>query len=302
MVEGTIDWPWRFHLMQQHSGEHILSGLIHEAYGYNNVGFHMGHDCVTIDFDGMLTPEQLRTLERAANRYIFQNHPVNTLWPTPEELEKLPYRSKKALTGDVRIVEFPGVDLCACCGVHVKMTGEIGPVKILSCQKFHEGVRLEILCGGAALDYLFPCCEENKKTAALLSVKPHETAAAAEKMAKELADVKFRAGKLEETIFAHTAARYKDAGDVLLFEENLTPDGLRRLTDAIFKTCGGRAAVFSKAAAGFQYAIAGSEDIRGLVKDMNQRLNGRGGGKPNFCQGSVAAGKAEIEEFFKSQE
>lgn len=297
-VEGRLDWDYRFGLMQQHSGEHILSGFVHAAFGYHNVGFHMGKDCVTIDFDGPLTQEDIRILEQKTNRYILENHPVNTLLPAKEELETIPYRSKKELTGQVRIVEFPGADLCACCGVHVNMTGEIGPVKILSVQKFHEGVRLEIVAGNMALDHLFPCLEENKAVAALLSVKPHETAAAAGKMAKELADTKFRAGKLEDALFSQKAAALQDAGDVLVFEEGLTPDGVRRLTDAVQKTCGGRAAVFSKNDTGFFYAIAAQEDIRGFVKDMNAALSGRGGGKPNFCQGSVTASRKDIEAYF----
>ena len=298
VVEGVLDWPYRFHLMQQHSGEHILSGFIHEAFGYNNVGFHMGHDCVTIDFNGVLSPDQIRQLERKTNRYILENLPVQTLFPTGQELETMPYRSKKELSGQVRIVAFPGADLCACCGVHVKYTGEIGPVKVISCQKFHDGVRLEMLAGNAALDYMLPCCEENKAIASLLSVKPHETAAAAEKMAKELAETKFRAGKLEEAVFAQKAAAFAGTGDVLLFEEGLTPDGVRRLTDAVFKTCGGTACVFSKYDQGFFYAVASREDIRDFVKQMNQSLSGRGGGKPNFCQGSVSATEQAIRQFF----
>ena len=297
-VEGVIDWDWRFHLMQQHSGEHILSGLIHEATGYDNVGFHMGSDCVTIDFSGMLTQQQREQLEEKTNRYIWENHPVNILWPKAEELEALPYRSKKELTGDVRIVEFPGADLCACCGVHVKMTGEIGMVKLLSCQKFHEGVRIEMLAGKAAFDYLGAVHGENKKISGLLSAKPKETFAATERLSKELGDTKFRAGKLEEALFSAKAAAYAGSGDVLLFEEGLSADGVRKLTDAVFKTCGGMAAVFSKTETGFGYAVASPEDIRGFIKDMNAALNGRGGGKPNFCQGSVSCQKAQIEAFF----
>ena len=298
LVEGILDWDYRFHLMQQHSGEHILSGFLHEALGYDNVGFHMGADCVTIDFNGPISPEQLKELEDKANRYIWENHPVNVLLPKGEELEKLPYRSKKELTGDIRIVEFPGADLCACCGVHVKMTGEIGMVKLLSCQKFHDGVRIEMLAGMAAFDCLGAVYAENKKVSGLLSAKQKETGAAAERLCKELAEVKFRAGKLEEAVFAAKAAEYTGKGDVLLFEDGLTPDGVRRLTDAVFKTCGGRAAVFSKTDSGYSYAVASSEDIRGFVKDMNAALSGRGGGKPNFCQGSAAATEAEIRQYF----
>lgn len=298
-VEGTIDWQRRIHLMQQHSGEHILSGFLHAATGCDNVGFHMGADCVTIDFNVPLTPEQIEEAEANANRYIWENHPIYATYPDKETLNTLPYRSKKELTGQVRIVEFPGADLCACCGVHVKMTGEIGMVKILSCQKFHEGVRLEMLAGQAAWEYLCRSFSENKKVSGLLSAKPHETAAAGERILKELSDTKFKLGKLEEQLFAQKANSLTDAGDVLLFEEGLSPDGVRRLTDAIFKVCGGQAAVFSKTDTGWAYAIASHEDLRGFVKELNGALNGRGGGKPNFCQGSVAATQSQIETFFK---
>ena len=298
-VEGVIDWERRVNLMQQHSGEHILSGFLHEATGCDNVGFHMGADCVTIDFNVPLTSEQIEEAEAKTNRYIWENHPILTKFPDSETLKTLPYRSKKELTGQVRIVEFPGADLCACCGVHVKMTGEIGMVKILSCQKFHEGVRLEMLAGRAAWEYLCKSFAENKKVSALLSAKPHETAAAAERTLKELSDTKFRFGKLEEQLFAQKAAALANTGDVLLFEEGLSPDGVRRLTDAIFKVCGGQAAVFGKTETGWAYAIASHNDIRSFVKDMNGALNGRGGGKPNFCQGSVSAARSDIEAFFK---
>ena len=298
-VEGCIDWERRAHLMQQHSGEHILSGFLHAATGCDNVGFHMGADCVTIDFNVPLTSEQIEEAEAKANRYIWENHPILTKFPDAETLKILPYRSKKELTGQVRIVEFPGADLCACCGVHVKMTGEIGMVKILSCQKFHEGVRLEMLAGRAAMEYLSRSFAENKKVSGLLSAKPHETAAATERILKELSDTKFKFGKLEEQLFAQKAASLSDAGDVLLFEEGLSSDGVRRLTDAIFKVCGGKAAVFGKTDTGWAYAIASSDDIRSFVKDMNTALNGRGGGKPNFCQGSVSASQSDIESFFK---
>ena len=300
-VTGSIDWDWRFSLMQHHSGEHILSGLIHEAYGYNNVGFHMGKDAVTIDFSGMLDEAALEELERKTNEKIWEDLPVEILWPDAEELARLPYRSKKELTGEVRIVRFPGADLCACCGTHVKRTGEIGLLKILSCVKFHEGVRMEILAGKRAMEYLTGTFEQNKQISGLLSARPMETAAAAARLQQELNDTKYRMGQLEDRLFAQKAETLRDAGDVLLFEEGLKPDSLRRLADAVQKVCGGRAAVFSKTADGFQYAIGQENgDLRAFTKDMNSRLNGRGGGKPFFVQGSVKANATEIETFFRA--
>ena len=301
-VDCAIDWDWRFRLMQQHCGEHMVSGFIHQAFGYSNVGFHMGKDSVTIDFDGPITEEQLAEIERKTNAAIWENTPVEVLYPNAEELEQLPYRSKKELTGQVRIVKFPGVDLCACCGVHVKTTGEIGLVKFLSCVKFHEGVRIEMLAGGQAMELLSGVWEQNKQISGLLSAKPLETAAAAARMQQELNDTKYRLSQLEDKLFQMQAEAYQDAGDVLLFEEGLKPDALRRLTDAILHACGGRCAVFSRVETGFQYAI-GHEggDLRQFTKDMNAALNGRGGGKPNFVQGSVTADRKAIEAFFKGE-
>ena len=298
-VSGVLDWDWRFQLMQQHSGEHMVSGLVNAAYGYHNVGFHMGKDAITIDFDGMLTMEQLEDIERQVNAAIWQNLPVEILWPNAEELAQLPYRSKKELTGDVRIVRFPGVDLCACCGVHVQHTGEIGLVKFLSCVKFHEGVRIEMLSGGRALEYLTGVWQQNRQISGLLSAKPFETAAAAARMQQELGDTKFRLGQLEDQLFRQKAESLRDAGDVLLFEDGLKPDALRRLADAVLHTCGGRCAVFSKTADGYQYAIGQENgDLRAFTKEMNAALNGRGGGKPFFVQGSVKASCKEIRDFF----
>jgi len=298
-VEGKIDWDWRFEQMQQHSGEHILSGLIHEAFGYDNVGFHMGRDAVTIDFSGMIPEEALAELERRTNEKIWEDLPVQILWPDADQLAQLPYRSKKELTGQVRVVEFPGADLCACCGTHVKRTGEIGLVKILSCVKFHDGVRMEILAGKKAMEYLTGTFRQNKQISGLLSAKPMETAAAAERLQQELGDTKFRLSQLEDRLFALKAEAYAGAGNVLVFEDGLKPDGLRRLADAIQRTCGGRAAVFSPAADGFQYPIGEENgDLRAFTKQMNTALNGRGGGKPFFVQGSVKAARKEIEDFF----
>lgn len=300
VVEGRIDWERRFDLMQQHSGEHILSGLIHGAYGYDNVGFHMGRDVVTIDFSGMLDEAQLAELERQTNQVIWRNEAVEVFWPEPEELARLPYRSKKALEGPVRLVRFPGADLCACCGTHVDRTGEIGLVKLLSCQKFHQGVRIEMLAGGRALDYLTGVCDQNRQISGLLSAKPLETAAAAARMQQELGETKFRLGQTQDKLFRRQAEALRGAGNVLLFEEGLKPDGLRRLADAVTAVCGGRAAVFAPAGDCFQYAIGWLDgDLRALVKAMNQALDGRGGGKPGFVQGSVRAGRAEIEAFFR---
>ena len=300
-VTGVIDWDRRFDLMQQHSGENIVSGQAHYQWGCENVGFHMGAEVITIDFDRPLTEEQFAQLERTANWHIWEiNLPVEITYPSPQELENIHYRSKKELTGQVRIVEFPGADCCACCGTHVRYPAQVGLVKLLSMQKLREGVRIELVCGGRAFRYLDRALEQNIQVSRLLSAKVFETGAAVERLLRENEFLKSRLLALEESRFAALAEQYRQAGDVLLFEDGLSPDGLRRLCDAVLHTCGGRCACFSgDDSSGYKYAVGQlNGDLRDLVKELNQTLNGRGGGKPDFVQGSVQAKRAEIEAFF----
>ena len=298
-VHGEIDWVRRFDHMQQHSGEHIVSGMLCEAFHCDNVGFHMGADVVTIDYNADMTWEDVLAVEARANQYLWENHPFVVTYPSAEELATLEYRSKKELTGQVRIASFPGADTCACCGTHVAHSGEVGLVKFLSCQKFRSGVRLELLCGKRALDYLSRNWEQNHAVGQALSVKGEKTFAAVQRLQAELADVKARAAALEEESFRRTAAEYQNAGDVLLVVPPLQGDGVRRLCDAVSLTCGGRCAVFSGEGSSYKYAVIHSgQDIRQLVKDLNAALNGRGGGRDGFAQGSVQAGKEEIQAFF----
>ena len=298
-VTGTIDWDYRFDLMQQHSGEHMVSGVVHRLYGYDNVGFHMGADMITIDFSGELTEEQLLEVEREVNGRIWLDSEVKCWYPDPEELKALLYRSKKELTGDVRIVEFPGADICACCGTHVRRTGEIGLVKLLTVQKFHSGVRVEMLSGRRAYEYLGEINAQNKQVSQQLSAKVKETAAAVKNMAAELEAKKQQLFQMENVQFAAKAEELRGKGDVLVNLPGLTPDGVRRAAIAIQETCGGRAAVFSgDEENGYKYAVGQVDgNLRDWVKELNGALSGRGGGKPGFVQGSVSAKWDEIVAF-----
>lgn len=298
-VQGTIDWARRFDYMQQHSGEHVVSGIIHRRFGYENVGFHMGADMVTIDFSGMLTMDDVREIEREANEAVWANLPIVVSWVDGEEKANAVYRSKKPISGVLRLVSIPAIDVCACCGTHVSMTGEIGLVKIFTCQKFHDGVRLEMLCGRKAYSYVNSILEQNKRISGLLSAKPQQTAQAAERMLDELAQVKYRAGALELRLIAQAAEALAGKGDSLLFME-LSADGLRQMADAGMHACGGVCAVFTGSdEAGWRYAIGhAGGNLRAFSKRMNDALRGRGGGKPEFVQGSVQASRAEIEAFW----
>ena len=298
-VKAVIDWNRRFDLTQQHSGEHMVSGVVHRIYGYDNVGFHMGADMVTIDFSGELTEQQLREVEQEVNEKIWLDRPVKCWYPSPEELGEIPYRSKKELTGKVRIVEFPGADICACCGTHVAHTGEIGLVKILSVEKFHSGVRVEMLSGRRALQYLTAVQDQNRQISQLLSAKVLETAKAVKNLSTELENKRQQVTAMENAQFAALAEQYRDKGNVCIKVDGLTADGVRRAAIAVQETCGGRAAIFSgDEETGYKYAVGDPQgDLRAWVKELNSALHGRGGGKPGFVQGSAAAKWDEIVAF-----
>ena len=302
-VEGAIDWERRFDLMQHHSGEHIVSGLAHAAFGCDNVGFHMGADVITIDLNVVLDEDQLRWLEGQANRYIWEDHPISITFPSPQELEVLEYRSKKALSGRVRIVSFPGADTCACCGTHVSSSGQVGLVKLLSVQKFREGVRIELVCGGRAMNYINHVMDQNHQVSTLLSAKVFETGTAVQRLLEENTALKSRVLTMEERHFAALAQEHAGEQDVVLFEEGLSPDSLRRLCDALLQTCSGRCACFSGSEeSGYKYAMGErGGDLRAFTKTMNQALQGRGGGKPDFVQGSLQASQEEICTFLLNQ-
>ena len=300
-VHGKINWERRFDLMQQHSGEHMVSGLVHEKYGYNNVGFHMGSDVITIDFSGVLDEEQLQEIEDRVNEKIWENTPVQITYPSGEELENIAYRSKKELTGQVRIVEFPGTDICACCGTHVTHTGEIGAVKFLSVVKFRQGVRVEMISGKRVIEYFSKMAKENSKVSVLLSAKPQETSKAVERLQEENFRLKGKILDMEEEIFKAEAEKWEGAGSVLIFKKNMEADSVRKLTDAVMQTCCGCCAVFSDNGDGtYKYAMGEKDgNLHEFTKEMNQALNGRGGGKPFFVQGSVSASEGEIRKFFE---
>ena len=301
-VEGVIDWQRRFDLMQQHTGEHIVSGIINARYGHHNVGFHMGWDSITIDFDGPIPAEDLNEIERLANEAVYRNIPTHIWTPSPEELPGVFYRTKRELPWPVRIVEVPGIDCCACCGLHVAATGQVGLIKLFSMVKFRSGVRIEMLCGKRCLDFLSRSHEQNKIVSGAFSAKILETGEAAKKINELLESQKRRIAELETVLFRSVAEGCTGKGDTLIIRENLDSVGVRKLADLVAERCGGTAAVFSAAAqGGYSYClIRKGGDLRGFNKEMVSALDGRGGGKPECQMGTVRAGQESILQHFVS--
>ena len=299
-VEGKIDWELRFRRMQSHSGEHVVSGLIHQLFGYNNVGFHMGERDVTIDFDGELTREELNHIEELANRVVTSNVPVTAEYPPPEMLEKLEYRSKLELTENIRIVSIPGCDVCACCAPHVARTGEIGFIKLLDFMRHRGGVRIRMVCGQAALEDYRNKFENITAISALLSAKQEKAAAAVERLNRELQETRGQLLEVQRELLRLKLEQLPyTAGNLCLFETDLDSAMLRELVNGGMERCGGICAGFAGKDGAYRYVMGSrTVNLQARAKKINSALHGKGGGIPEMIQGSVSCGRKEIEEFF----
>ena len=299
-VTGRIDWAWRFDKMQQHTGEHILSGILHQMFGAENVGFHIGSDAVRMDTSVPISAEGLREAELAANRIVWQNVPVLITYPTREELAQMTYRSKKEIEGQVRIVTIPGADVCACCGTHTAATGAVGQIKILAAENYKGGVRLSVVCGERALLAAQAMRQRQADIGALLSAKPSETAHAVHRVYDEYTALKFAHFGLCGELFDALAAQVAPGGDAIRIVPGLDPDGLHRLAARLSEATTGLCAALTANEKGTGYCLAqAGGDVRALTKALNTALNGRGGGKPGICQGSCAAAPEQVETFLK---
>ena len=299
-VTGRIDWAWRFDKMQQHTGEHILSGILHQMFGAENVGFHIGSDAVRMDTSVPISAEGLREAELAANRIVWQNVPVLITYPTREELARMTYRSKKEIEGQVRIVTIPGADVCACCGTHTAATGAVGQIKILAAENYKGGVRLSIVCGERALLAAQAMRQRQADIGALLSAKPSETAHAVHRVYDEYTALKFAHFGLCSELFDALAAQVAPGADAIRIVPGLDPDGLHRLAARLSEVTTGLCAALTANEKGTGYCLAqAGGDVRALTKALNTALNGRGGGKPGICQGSCAAAPEQVETFLK---
>lgn len=308
-VSGEIDFKERFSKMQQHTGEHIISGIVHSRFGYHNVGFHLGSEVVTMDFDGALNADELADIEYQANEIASSNRKVEISYPAKEELEQLEYRSKIEIEGQVRIVTIPGVDVCACCAPHVNYTGEIGMIKIVDAQKYKGGTRVSMLCGFRALhDYRTK--ERNiNQISVVLSAKPELSAEAVVRQKEELQHDKDRMiyfqGKYIEEMAGKIPRRIPGEDEeytgMLLFEEDLDSGMMRKYVNlSVGKTDGISGCFAGDDQSGYRYVL-GSEnlDVRIISGEMNRELDGKGGGKPGMVQGSVNGTKEQILNVIK---
>ena len=302
-VHGAIDWDRRFDHMQQHTGEHILSGTLHRLFGAENVGFHLGAQVVRMDTSIHLTDAQLRQAETEANACIWADAPVLVTYPAPEELATLAYRSKKELTGQVRIVTIPGGDCCACCGTHLRTAGQVGLIKIIASEHYKGGERLTVLCGKRALAEMQAMRARQQAIGALLSAQSDQTAVAAQRLFDDYTALKFAHFGMASQLFAALAAQAVPGEPAVHILPGLSPDELHRLTDALCKATDGLCAALTQTEKGTGYCIGqAGGDVRPLVKALNAQFAGRGGGKPVLCQGSCTGADPEtLANWLKNQ-
>ena len=298
-VNGKINWDERFEKMQQHTGEHIVSGIVHERFGYNNVGFHLGSDYCTMDFDGPISKEQLKEIEAAANEAVYQDLEIRILYPSKDELKDLDYRSKIEIEGQVRIVEIPGYDVCACCAPHVKTTGEIGAIKLVSMVNYKGGERITMLCGRRAMRDYEKKDSMTKEISALLCAKEYEVAEAVVRLKDEQNRMKSQLAEMQQKLLEYRVAEIAvDQKIVTVFDSTLSGNLPREMMNKLLDKGAEICAVFAGTdEEGYRYVIGSrSEDVRPLSKMLNTTFQGRGGGKPEMVQGSVKGTRTEIEE------
>lgn len=304
-VMGILDWETHYINTQQHSGEHIVSGLIHAQYGYDNVGFHMGREEMTIDLNGTLTWEQLMEIEKQANAVVYANVPIEITYPSAEELERLEYRSKKELSGLVRIVTIPGADCCACCGTHVERTGEIGAIKFLSMMNYKGGVRISMLCGIKAMEDYRRKTDQMLALSALLSAKPEAVLSAVERLKKEAAEKESELICLRKEWMEWKAALYPQTDSLLtVFEAGLEPVTVRQYCNLLMESKKGSVVCVCSGSdeSGYSFCIGSpAVKLRESVKRLNAKLNGRGGGSDQMVQGTFYAAESQICEALKGE-
>ncbi len=298
-VHGVIDWSHRFHNMQQHTGEHIFSGLVNQTYGYDNVGFHLSDQIVTMDFNGVLTQEQVSEIEYAANEVIIRNIPIEVSFPEKEQLATMSYRSKIEIDGQVRIVSIPGVDACACCAPHVKKTAEVGILKVMNVQNYKGGVRISILCGFRAL-------MEFRKKATIVAEISNILSTNQDNIVENVIKLKNTNQSLkaqlisakQESFSAKLKEIPKDQSDIYLFEEDLDATIMRNGVNLLVADHEGICGIFSgNDADGYRYIIGSNTvDVRNTTTVLREKLGAKGGGSKTMVQGSVFATETMIRE------
>ena len=300
-VHGEILYAARLRKMQNHTGEHIISGIVHALYGYDNVGFHLSDNGMTIDFNGELTREQLDEIELLSNGIVIRCLPVKAYYPSESELESMDYRSKLDLKENVRIVEIQGVDKCACCAPHVTNTGEVGIIKILDFMRYKGGVRLQALCGLDALEDYGRRCSQIYSISTKISAKQSDIESGVDRLLLEIESLKAKIAGIKKENREYKLQRivYTE-GNICFFEDEGDIADMRHFANEAIKKCSGICGVFGgDDTSGYRYVIMSrSVNLKEKIPEINTALSARGGGSPEMITGTCKATREEIEKYF----
>ena len=298
-IFGKVDMKKRFSDMQQHTGEHIFSGIVHSLFGFENVGFHLGSDFVTIDTSGELSDDDICKVEALVNEVIWKDLEIKVYYPSKKELETLAYRSKKEIDGPLRIVEIPGVDVCACCAPHVKRTGEIGSFRVVKSERHRGGTRLFVLCGERNIADAREKLMQNYLVSNLLVTKETETFSMVQKLKDERAALSAEVSALKKELSALKAKSVESGKRIVVLSETNDMNEARTLADSLSEKAEEFAAVLF-GENGERYVIISKTgfDLSALCKEFNKVLSGRGGGRNGIVQGSVSFPE-KAEKFLK---
>lgn len=293
-VQGKLGWMDRYDKMQNHTGEHILSGIIHSEFGFDNVGFHLNDEIFTMDFNGVITKEQLEFLEQKANQVVMENVPVVGEYVSDEALKDLDYRSKIEIEGAVRIVTIEGYDKCACCAPHVKFSGEVGVIKIIKAENWKGGMRLTVLCGNRAYKDYAKKHDILQNLSRSFSTSEDKVSDVVEGLKTSLAELEFKLANLECQM-----ATEKLLQNPVQFFESLSPKALTKAMDDAMKQEPSKLfmAFVGNDETGYRY-MAGSleQNVEEIGKMLREKLGAKGGGRGTMVQGMVNAKKAAIED------
>ncbi|MCS6827350.1 MAG: DHHA1 domain-containing protein [Caldilinea sp.] len=296
-VVGEIDWPRRYDHMQQHSGQHLLSQLIHQRYGFETVSVHFGREESTLDLNTAETPPAfLSEIEQAANELAYLGLEIRAYFVDEQEVGRLPLRRPPAVAGPIRIVEIDGYDYSACGGTHVRTTAEIVPIKLLRSERRRNQTRLTFLCGlRACRDY----AEKHRllaQTAGLFSTEMAAVPTMVQRLQAQMRELEYKHMELQKRLLSREAATLvaaaPRAGDVAIVEY-LSPDAsvemLKHMAALLREQpkCVGLLASISEDNATLVFCR--SDDVQLHIGEVLRHalaaFGGRGGGRPEYAQG-----------------
>lgn len=304
-IVEKINWKRRFTHMQQHSTEHILSGLVYKKYDYLNVGFHLGREYTTIDFSGPVSYEQMQEIVRAANQLIYKNTKVTAKVFTPEEAQDIKYRSKVEIDNLIRLVKIEGADICACCGTHVKHTGEIGLIICTDVESYKGGSRITFYAGTRAFNYIRKQQEILNNLVTHLSSPQEELDKAVSNLESNISDLETTIESTANYLWDKKISELDSSSLIYIKAKVFTPKIVKRLFKTLDADLDKSLLVLMDQKENFTFYLFEPEEEyksdTGIFKQLQADYAARGGGSYTMTQGQIPAKENGFDEDSKKE-